>query len=136
MGFKSYLKRCTFCKQVGHMEQKCPERRRQAAARHAEWVARQKKIGADDFDAKSTISASSISTAATKTPATFVLSEPETKEARKYAKMLREIAAIEDDVSRGEKVDKKQLEKVQRRAEMEETLVMKKVRAGYSYFSA
>merc|ERR1712217_639164 len=102
--------------------------------------------GADDFDAKSTTSVSSASTAATKTPATFVLTEQETKEARKYAKMLREIAVIEemlrevavikDDVTRGEKVDKKQLEKVQRRKEIEETLVMQKVRAGYSYFSA
>merc|ERR1711870_218197 len=113
----------------------CPDRRKQAAARHAEWVARKKTIGADDSDVKSMISESSVSTAATKTPATFVLTAQETKEARKYAKALREIVVIEDNVARGENVDKKQLDKVQRKAEIDETLVMQRVRAGYSYCS-
>merc|ERR1712217_780824 len=91
--------------------------------------------GADDFDAKSVSSVSSASTAATKTPATFVLTEQETKDARKYAKLLREIIAIEANIARGDKVDKKQLEKVQRRTEIEGTLVMQKIRAGYSLFT-
>merc|ERR1712113_980793 len=84
--YKNYLKRCNFCGQVGHIEKMCTERRKQAAARHAQWVARQKqgsvvKCAADDADAKSISSVSSISTAATKTTPTFVLTEQETKDA-------------------------------------------------------
>merc|ERR1712232_880386 len=136
----------------------CPERRKQAVARHADWVdrhaewlarhaerlsnsviqAKSSGVGecsVDDCEVKSTTSAASISTAATNTQRTLTLAEQETREARKYAKLLREIAVIEDNVSRGEKVDKKQIEKAQRRTEIEDTLVMAKVRAGYSYFS-
>merc|ERR1719221_2195858 len=89
----------------------------------------------DDCEVKSTTSGTSISTAASTTQRTLALTEQETREARKYAKLLREIAVIEDNISRGEKLDKKQMEKVQRRSEIEATLVMQKVRAGYSYFS-
>merc|ERR1712232_1259539 len=89
----------------------------------------------DDCEVKSTTSGTSISTAATTTQRTLVLTEQETREARKYAKLLREIAVIEDNISHREKVDKKQMEKAQRRTEIEDTLVMTKVRAGYSYFS-
>merc|ERR1711920_1086946 len=120
------------------MEKMCPERWKQAVARHAERAERQKHVAAsrgrnaewlarhaerfsnsalpedklcagecrlDDFDAKSTTSVSSTSTAATKTTTTLFLTEQETKEARKYAKMLCEIAVIEENISRGEKVD-------------------------------
>merc|ERR1712190_585567 len=150
---------------VGHIEKMCPERRKQAVERHAEWVERQvasrarkaewlarnaerlsnsairpKSYGVgecsvDDCEVKSTTSGTSISTAASNTQRTLTLTEQETREARKYAKLLREIAVIEDNVSRGEKVDKKQIEKAQRRTEIEDTLVMAKVRAGYSYFT-
>merc|ERR1711948_63248 len=89
----------------------------------------------DDCEVKSTTWGTSISTAASTTQRTLALTEQETREARKYAKLLREIAVIEDNISCGEKVDKKQMEKAQRRTEIEDTLVMKKVRAGYSYFS-
>merc|ERR1712228_541114 len=117
---------------MGHIEKMCAERRKQAAERHARWVASQKqgsvwKRFADDADAKSVCSVSSASTAATKTPATFVLTEQETKDARKYAKLLREIIAIEANIARGDRVDKKQLEKVQRRTEIEGALVMQKI---------
>merc|ERR1712032_41232 len=40
---KSFLKTCTFCGQVGHMERTCQERRTQAIARHADWKERQKE---------------------------------------------------------------------------------------------
>merc|ERR1712066_980217 len=113
-------------------------------ARKAEWLARNAErlsnsviqaqasgvgeCSVDDCEVKSTTSTLSISTAATTTQRTLVLTEQETREARKYAKLLREIAVIEDNVSRGQKVDKKQMEKTQRRTEIEGTLVMKKVR--------
>merc|ERR1711972_874499 len=165
---KTFFKSCTFCGQVGHTEKMCPERRKQAVARHAEWVERQKQVAPsrarkaewiprnaqrlsnsavkaqscgvgersrDDCEVKSTTSELSTSTAATSTQWTLVLTEQETREARKYAKLLREIDVIDDNISRGEKVDKKQMEKAQRRTEIEDTLVMKKVRAGYSYFT-
>merc|ERR1712176_1229494 len=133
------------------MGKMCPERRKQEVERHAEWVARNAErltnsaIGAksygvvecsvDDCEVRSTASGTSISTAATTTQRTLALTEQETMEARKYAKLLREIAVIEDNISHGEKVDKKQMEKAQRRTEIEDTLVMTKVRAGYSYFT-
>merc|ERR1719221_1389477 len=69
----------------------------------------------DDCEVKSTTSGTSISTAASTTQRTLALTEQETREARKYAKLLREIAVIEENISRGEKVDKKQMEKAQRR---------------------
>merc|ERR1712151_1412225 len=150
---------------VGHTEKMCPERRKQAVERHAEWVERQvvsrarkaewlarnaerlsssairaKSYGVvecsvDDCEVKSTTSGASISTAASTTQRTLALTEQETREARKYAKLLRAFAVIEENISHGEKVDKKQMEKAQRRTEIEGTLVMTKVRAGYSYFS-
>merc|ERR1712217_69483 len=120
-------------------------------ARNAEWLARHaEKIpnfalpaqsaavdvcGVDDFDARSAISSASSSTAATKTSVTLVLTEQETKEARKYSKLLREIAVIEQNVTNGEKVDMKQLDKMRRRSEIEGTLVMTKLRAGYAFSS-
>merc|ERR1712085_213601 len=135
---KSFLKCCSFCKSVGHIERTCPLRQAQAAARHAEWVAKgrpeRKERMVDDWDTKSTSSASTTSTSATRTPAVvFVLTEQETREARKCQKCLRDITKIEEQVARGEKVDVKQLEKIQRRSEIEETLVMVKIRAGYTY---
>merc|ERR1712032_1575134 len=164
---KSFIKRCTFCTQVGHEAKTCQERRKQAVVRHAEWAERQsrKKDAAcsrtrnaewlvrhaawrstsacseeaaclgdevvDDFDSKSTTSVASTSTAATKTARTLFLTEQETREARKYAKLLREIAVIEEKLAYGEKLEKTQLDKIQRRVEIEATLVMQKVRAGY-----
>merc|ERR1712217_229889 len=130
------------------------ERQKEAVAsraRNAEWLARHAErlanfaspkqnanadvCGVDDFDARSATSAASSSTAATKTSMTLVLTEQESKEARKYSKLLREIAVIEQNISRGEKVDKKQLEKMHRWSEIENTLVMTKVRAGYVFSS-
>merc|ERR1739846_101625 len=69
-------------------------------------------------------------------PASRKLSEPEEKEARKYEKVLREISKIEARIAAGEQVDPKQLVKTKRKVEIEETVVMQKVRAGWQRFSA
>ena len=138
---KSFFKCCSFCKSAGHIKRTCPLRQAQAAARHAEWVANgrpmrkeRKERKVDDWDTKSTSSASTTSTSATRTPAgVFVLTEQETREACKCQKCLRDITKIEEQVARGEKVDVKQLEKIQRRSEIEETFVMVKIRAGYTF---
>jgi len=59
------------------------------------------------------------------------LSQIEEKEARKYERLLREISMIEERIASGEKVDALQVQKAQRRAEIEATLVMRKLRAGH-----
>jgi len=59
------------------------------------------------------------------------LSNEEDKEVRKYEKLLREIAKIEEKIAAGEKVDTLQRQKAQRRAEIEDTFVMRKLRTGY-----
>jgi len=64
------------------------------------------------------------------------LTDAEEKEARKHEKVLREIAKIEERVANGEKVDTLQLQKIKRREEIQATLVMTKVQAGYLRYSA
>jgi len=60
------------------------------------------------------------------------LTAVEEAEARKIEKTLREIEKLEARLERGEKLDKLQLEKVKRRQALEGTIVMLKVRAGYT----
>lgn len=62
-------------------------------------------------------------------PALTVL---EDAEARKTGKTLREIEKLEARLERGEKLDRFQLEKVKKRQALESTLVMQKLRAGYT----
>merc|ERR1711933_297006 len=104
--------------------------------RKAAWEARQaerqaKKEVADD------VSEASYSTASTLKPeepaGPLKLSDFEEKEVRKYEKVLREISKIEERMASGEKVDALQLRKVQRRSEIEATLVMQKVRLGFAH---
>merc|ERR1712232_1358895 len=89
-----------------------------------------------DDDASSVVSGSTCaSTTASKGPESSVvnrLSQLEEKDARKYEKVLREIAKLELRQKSGEKLDSKQIEKIQRRGELEDTVVMRKVRLGYA----
>merc|ERR1711879_539066 len=66
-----------------------------------------------------------------KGPVVHRLSQLEEKEARKYEKVLREIAKLEERQKSGEELDPKQVEKIMRRAEVENTIVMQKVRLGF-----
>merc|ERR1712176_1546091 len=92
-----------------------------------------------DMDARSDSEASTVatSTASRGSPAVqYVLTQEEEKEARKYEKTLREIARLEDLLAQGAKLDPLQHQKLQRRPEVEGTLVMIKVRAGFARFGS
>merc|ERR1712043_81277 len=101
-------------------------------ARRAAWLARKAKEPPKDSD---TMSEASFSTAAStmeeRPSGPPRLSNEEDKEVRRYEKLLREIAKIEEKTAAGEKVDTLQRQKAQRRAEIEDTLVMRKLRTGY-----
>ncbi|CAE7739895.1 clpC [Symbiodinium sp. CCMP2592] len=64
-------------------------------------------------------------------PEHWVLSEDEEREARKLEKKLREIAALEQLVEQGQGLDSLQLQKVDRKSEIEAHEVLRKVRLGY-----
>merc|ERR1712087_249274 len=98
-----------------------PERKAAAEARHHD-------------DASSVASVSTRASTVSKDPKGPVvhgLSQLEEKEARKYEKVLREIAKLEERQKSGEELDPKQVEKIMRRAEVENTIVMQKVRLGF-----
>merc|ERR1712125_251666 len=109
------------------------------AKRQAEWKTRQAKKLQDADDARSDVSVSTASSVTSHlrtnkkatAKATPRLSALEEREARKCEKVLREIDKIEDRMQRGEEVEQNQIEKVRRRADVENTLVMQKVRVGY-----
>merc|ERR1711981_1446506 len=96
------------------------------------------KTSLDTYYSRSVAPASTVSTrtfqSQSKTPKKATaprLSALEEREARKYEKLLREIAKIEYRVAHGEQVEQNQLEKLQRKADVCNTLVMQKVRAGF-----
>jgi len=61
----------------------------------------------------------------------YVLTALEESEAKKIDKILREIARLEERAARGDKLDVLQYRKMHRRQELEDTPVMRKLRAGY-----
>jgi len=149
---------CRGCGRLGHAELLCPQKQRaEAAARRAAreadmeaweakqaawkakqaaWEARQAAriahVGSKDIDALSDSAASASTAASAAEPLALpTLSVPEEKEARKVERKLREVAQLEDRLARGENLDALQLGKVARKAELEDTLVMQKLRAGY-----
>jgi len=60
-----------------------------------------------------------------------MLTFAEAQQAKKFEKTLREIAALEMRLARGEKLDKLQVKKVETRSEVEGSAVMLKLRAGW-----
>merc|ERR1711870_77561 len=154
---------CTYCDRMGHSADSCPKKRsdefekRKAEAKKREeaWIAaggpeRKAALEArkaapalraptfrrgEKADDTASVASESTSASTTGQQSKPCLSEHEEKEARKWEKLLREISKIESSIDAGERVDSKQREKVQRRAEIENTLVMAKVRAGYIRFS-
>merc|ERR1712232_775649 len=108
-----------------------PERRAAVLAKRQADVERRvaERTKVDD-DAKSV---ASVSTASTVTEARGSrLCEAEEKEARKHEKALKDITKLDERLARGEQLEKTQLEKIQRRNEIEQTRVMQKIRLGFS----
>merc|ERR1711920_588742 len=145
---KSFLRSfCKHCTRAGHDVEKCPlrkaqdykRRKEEALQRTKQWVAdgglerKQKwEQWQERIEQETNASCSTASTVTQRRS----LTDAEEKEARKYEKVLREIAKIEERVANGEKVDSLQLQKINRREEIQATLVMTKVRAGYLRSSA
>lgn len=138
---------CPCCSRAGHGLAACPKKRRdEAAEKHAKWVAsggpaketariaRQAEIEKREKDSD-TSSEAACSTAPSMTGRNCAvlpkLTDHEEKEARKHEKLLRDICKIEKRIACGEKVDALQVQKVERRVEIEQGWVMTKVRAGY-----
>ena len=64
-------------------------------------------------------------------PEHWVLSESEEREARKLEKKLREISVLERMQDEGKSLEVLQLQKLQRKSEIEGHDVLRKVRLGY-----
>lgn len=64
------------------------------------------------------------------TAATLSLSLMEEHEARKMERKLRDISRLQDRRTRGEVLDKLQLDKIDSKAKLDATVVMLKIRAG------
>merc|ERR1719229_2188080 len=60
-----------------------------------------------------------------------MLTLAEEQQAKKFEKTLREIAALEMRMVRGEKLDRLQVEKMARRPDIEGSAVMRKLRGGW-----
>lgn len=101
-------------------------------ARKAAWEARRARVEKES-DSTSVASCSTASSFRVRSSAVAPkLSELEEREARKHDKSLHEISRIEKMIASGKQVDALQVRKAQRRAEIEATVVMWKVRAGYA----
>jgi hypothetical protein len=74
---------------------------------------------------------SEASTKGTTVSAVPALTLDEEREARKIEKKLREIAALEVKEAEGHILDKLQLEKISKKDDLLDSLVMKKLHAGY-----
>eukprot|EP00933_Yihiella_yeosuensis_P004699 TRINITY_DN109094_c0_g1_i1.p1 TRINITY_DN109094_c0_g1~~TRINITY_DN109094_c0_g1_i1.p1 ORF type:complete len:176 (+),score=46.40 TRINITY_DN109094_c0_g1_i1:80-607(+) len=135
---------CSHCQKMGHSEDNCKfkllAKRAAATAKteidRAAWkerrAARQQRWEqcAEADDAKSEVSVSTLSTAATWTPGT--LSADEEREARKIEKKLREIAALESRLANGDHLEKLQMEKLGTKEVLMTSLVMSKIKVGFS----
>ena len=65
-------------------------------------------------------------------PSELSLTEMEEREVRKLEKKLRDIAALERKRDMGAYLDKLQLEKLQKKAELEDCSVIRKLRLGFA----
>ncbi|CAE7700824.1 clpC [Symbiodinium necroappetens] len=142
-----FYKTCEYCKVVGHGVKACPVLQRKALEKVSKQKEAEKKAANDACSESGTSTTASSERAwwqkrAAKKgksrtawsewhPEHWVLSEDEEREARKLEKKLREIAALEQLVEQGKHLDSLQLQKVDRRSEIESHEVLRKVRLGY-----
>ncbi|CAE7447596.1 clpC [Symbiodinium natans] len=134
-----FYRTCEYCKAVGHAAKACPILQRKAAEK-AEKEKAARMQSSDAWSESGSTTASSWDSwtsdkgwwkprSSKKTkgkwawsewqPQHWVLSEGEEREARKLEKKLREIAALEQLVDQGRMLDVLQLEKVDRKSEIE-----------------
>mmetsp|Transcript_22759 Transcript_22759/g.40050 ORF Transcript_22759/g.40050 Transcript_22759/m.40050 type:complete len:174 (+) Transcript_22759:1-522(+) len=139
----SFYRACNYCKEVGHDVKAC-QKLRDAKAR-AEARAARREAAATDAGSVSDESTTASTEAGWKCrsakkekkslqfwqPAHWVLSESEEREARKLEKKLREITTLEQMRDEGKQLETLQLQKIERRSELEGQDVLRKVRLGY-----
>ena len=137
---KPFYRTCTYCKQFGHLVKACPELAKKAKKEKALSDAQSESevsTSADsDWSWKSTRSRGSRKSKSGWAvrewkPEHWVLSESEEREARKLEKKLREISVLEWMHAEGKELDVLQLQKLQRKSEIEGHDVLRKVRLGY-----
>lgn len=103
---------CLECGLSGHVRRSCPTLQRGAGEQPRLQVA-----CAVDDDARSELSAATLSTAAS--TASAVGPVPEEKEIKRLEKKLREVSKLEARAAAGERLEANQLEKVKQRADIE-----------------
>ena len=137
---KPFFRTCTYCKQLGHLAKACPELAKKEKNEKA----------LSDMQSESEVSTSAESEWSGKSwhsrgsrksksgwvarewkPEHWQLSEGEEREARKLEKKLREISTLEGLQAEGKELDALQLQKLQRKKEIEGQDVLRKVRLGY-----
>merc|ERR1712048_390007 len=112
----------------GGLERKAAWEARQAAALAAK---EHKEEPVKDIDMRSDSAASTA--AESQMPLSMPMLTPdEEKEAKKIEKKLRDILKLEKLLAEGARLDHLQMQKLGGRGELEDTLVMKKVRGGYA----
>mmetsp|Transcript_42313 Transcript_42313/g.88410 ORF Transcript_42313/g.88410 Transcript_42313/m.88410 type:complete len:185 (+) Transcript_42313:72-626(+) len=148
-----FYKTCEYCKVVGHGVKACPVLQRKALEKVSKQKEAEKKASSDTWSESGTSTTASSWTSRKSErawwqprggkkgkprtawsdwhPEHWVLSEDEEREARKLEKKLREIAGLEQLVQQGKHLDSLQLQKVDRRSEIESHEVLRKVRLGY-----
>ena len=138
---KPFYRVCSHCKQLGHLLKACP----QLTAKKGGKEKSSKEIDAQSESEVSTAASSEwsgkswprgsgkgkVDSSAQWQPHHWVLSESEEREARKLEKKLREISALERMQDEGKGLDVLQLQKLQRKGEIEGHDVLRKVRLGY-----
>ena len=141
---KPFLKACSYCNQVGHLVKACPV----LAEKKAKQAKKEKALSDTQSESEvSTAPSSEWSGKSARTrgyrkgkstweernwmPEHWVLSENEEREARKLEKKLREISVLERMQDEGKSLEVLQLQKLQRKSEIEGHDVLRKVRLGY-----
>eukprot|EP00439_Symbiodinium_sp_Y106_P059510 s669_g8.t1 len=125
-----FYKTCEYCKMVGHRVKACPvlQRKAQEKGLVLEFVEIREGVVAAARREEGQVEDGMVREWH---PEHWVLSEDEEREARKLEKKLREIAALEQLVEQGQGLDSLQLQKVDRKNEIEAHEVLRKVRLGY-----
>ncbi|CAJ1451182.1 unnamed protein product [Effrenium voratum] len=141
-----FVRECSYCKAVGHSIKSCPKRAANAAKNAAKLDDSQSTssevsaadTAASSFDSRRSQHSQYSQRSQPKPavnrldPSELSLTEMEEREVRKLEKKLRDIAALERKRDMGAHLDKLQLEKLQKKAELEDCSVIRKLRLGYA----
>mmetsp|Transcript_32396 Transcript_32396/g.61002 ORF Transcript_32396/g.61002 Transcript_32396/m.61002 type:complete len:178 (+) Transcript_32396:69-602(+) len=143
----SFYRTCNYCKEVGHEAKACQKLRESQARAEARAARREREASEARSESDCSTTASSAESLASLgkagprrsaqkqtqlwQPSHWVLSESEEREARKLEKKLREIAVLERLRDEGKQLEPLQLQKIERKSELENHDVLRKVRLGY-----